>query len=430
MIGAERFEKFSLRFPGVAKVFQEHWQSPLQEYASTLYTSKTASIEPELKRALKDEWNLLGCSETEIDSLLVQLEGNPVLQTAHHVTPTNGPTFFAYDLISQAGLPKNHTYLVAANSGIAFSNPAWTGALSYDKIPLDELLVKDSDLYKKTLKASQNRKNDGTSDSRVSLIPARERDGLVYGSTVGLHHQNISSQFSDRLKEIVSPMEEGTPYTVWACRTCSLIQAKIINRNPILVFDINRVIARYLITILSETESHPVLDLLFSEDLSNKINRVFSFPHLFMGRYNGKKSTKVEGLVWQNGETKGQKSDTKKYDRKGLIMALTNEDLCPGVFLQFFVLRFLNGVRCLGSFFQEEYLEEFRKNWLELDESWISGLDLEREVTPALTTGRLIKEGEAVWPFDLYWADKTVGMESYLEKPMQLFWEPIVSHFT
>lgn len=424
MVASNRLDQVAAKYPEVGATFKQFWQTPLKEYAATLYQASRGSIDSNLKAALIEEWQLCGLDYTSARKLADGLDQRPVLQTSHHVTPTYGPTFLAIDLISLAGLDHSEIYPVAASSGVAFSNPAWSGAINFGSIPLAELFQTEAPEYQKALKSAADRSNDGKTENRISLISSKQRDQLVFGAQVSTRQREIYDQFSTRLQSLLPPPGLHQAYSTWSCLACANIQQRVFERNRIIIFDANRVISNYLIRVLSQKTSHPLLELLFSADATQAVNRTFQSPPMFLRNYPGKKSIKVEGLLWQNQGTLGEKSGFQEYDREGLRGALQQQLLCPGVFLQFLVLRFLNGIKCLGSFYQTEYLADFRNRWLSLDLNW--NLDLKPETGNSLTTGRLLTNDQEIWPLDLAWKGETLDLEMLSRQPMSVFWTPIV----
>jgi hypothetical protein len=424
MVNLDYVYRLKQSHPILAGFFEKYWETPLGEYSKGLYFKQITPFEKELEEAFVEEWQELGYELDSAEKFLKDLKSQPVLQTSHHVTPTNGPTFLAFDLISLTGLPKDAIYFVAANSGVAFSNAAWSGALSYERICLTELLDNEKPLFKRTLKALQDRKQDGTFDRRISLIPSKQRDQLVFGTTIQLRQVEIYDQFSERLKSLIPNPGEQQPYSTWACLVCSKLQETIFNRKNIVYFDINRVISRYLVKILLNNPHHPVVNLLFDKGTSDAFNKAFDHPNVFLSSYHSKKSTKIETLSWENSSTIGLKSGDQKYDKESLAKALLANKICPGIILQFFVLRFINNIKCLGSFNQVEYLEEHRKKWQALNLPWEVNLSPDEGI--ALTTGRMVKEGKALWPLDMVWKQQRIRLEELRGLPMSEFWSPIV----
>lgn len=423
MVKSELIQALNASYPVLAGFFDQYWETPLNKYSESLYHNKAITFETELEEAFVEEWLEQGFSSDSAYAFLDNLKNRPVLQTSHHVTPTNGPTFLAYDLVSLAGLSKDDVYFVAANSGVAFSNAAWSGAVNYGDIPTEELLDSKKPLYHKTLKASKDREQDGTSDRRISLIPSKQRDQLVFGTDLTSHQTEIYQQFSSALKSQIGLPEVSRSYSSWACRVCSSIQQKVFDRSNIVYFDINRVISNYLIKILTSKDDHPLVSLLFDNGITTVFNKLFDHPNLFLGSYKSKKSIKIETLSWANSGTIGSKSGEQTYGRESLARTLRDKKICPGILLQFLVLRFMNGVKCLGSFNQIGYLEEYRNKWESLSLPW--DLKLEEDEGISLTTGRLTRDGKARWPLDLVWNQERIDVAEYGELPMSEFWMPI-----
>ncbi len=428
MLSLERLTALEKTHPNLSAVFNKHWDTKLSDYSPLLFKKAPKQMEPELENSFRKEWILYGKSKRQIDRLINQLGEIPVVQTCHHVTPTNGPTFLANDLISLAGIKEGDTYLVGASSGVAFSNTAWSGALSFGEIPLDLILEPDSKAYNQAAKAANDRKKDGTTENRVSLIPAKQRDALVFGTKITDYQLNLQNQFSGLLKGDYLPFVENGFYSVWASNFCSTVQSKLFPERDIFYFDINRVLSEYLVSILQSTLDHPILDSLFSNEMNQRIIDEFSDPVFFQGSYSGKKSQKVEGFQWRPNLLKGGRFGEVATDRERLIEMLSGHELCPGVFLQFLILHFINGLRCLGSFNQIEYLEDFRLKWKQFGSSWDFHLD--QDCRSSLSTGRLIDKKGEIWPFDLALKGETLDLNDYLTKPMSHFWEPIASQLT
>ena len=430
MLDQLTLEQSLLSRPHLATVFSTHWETPLREYASLLYDKAPSVIERDLVDSFREEWESVGYPTTLVERSVDQLTYHPVLQTAHHITPTNGPTFFALDVISLAGLAPESVYLVGANSGVAFSNTAWTGALSYRSLCLEDLLRPDTAMFYQARRSARERGEHGRTENRITLIPSRQRDQLVFGSTIGRFQLESCPQFSSRLSDLISEMRRGEPYSYWAARTCAAIERRVLRRENVLIFDINRVIARYLVKVLSGGEDHPVCELLFPKSKGGDLLGNFeSAPH-FLGSYQGKKSYKVNHLYWCEGRVFDSRKGDYSLSKTGLIEKIRDDLFCPGIFLLFFVVRFLNGIKCLGSFHQIEYLERFRKTWMELVDTVDFGLDLEPDYQNALTTGRLLRDGEELYPLDLAINGESISLADYADKKMSFFWRPLLKQLT
>ena len=89
-----------------------------------------------------------------------------------------------------------------------------------------------------------------------------------------------------------------------------------------------------------------------------------------------------------------------KLTQENLINEIKSGALCPGLFLGFTALSFLNGFVCFGSFEQVEYLAVFKQKWLKLD--LLDNKNVEMSNTSAFTSGRCVDEsGEGIHPLDL-----------------------------
>ena len=103
MLNQDQSDRIKQTHPILHRVFETHWNTTLQVFAKSLFRLSSQKIEKELLDALKDEWIEMHIHPDVIRKALLQLTQCPVLQTGHHITPTNGPTFLALDLISLSG---------------------------------------------------------------------------------------------------------------------------------------------------------------------------------------------------------------------------------------------------------------------------------------------------------------------------------------
>ena len=428
MAESESLSDLSRNHPELAEIFDAAWQTPLKIYAERLYRKEPREIEPELIAAFSQEWAVMGYEPTLMQRALRQLQETPVLQTSHHITPTHGPTFLALDLICLSGLQPSRPYLIVANSGVAFSNSAWSGALSYGSLPLEHLCRPESSAYRQALKAGRERSAHGDTDHRISLIPSRQRDQLLFGTRLTEFQTDLTHQFSDGLQKLLPKMAVNQPFSQWSALAATRIQNRVFSDRQFLIFDLNRVIARYLVNILAHQPDHPCGILLSNTKKSLEIRSAFDEPAMFLGSYLGKKSAKVDPLFWRGQGLESRKTGYREISRQDLIRQLEDDILCPGLFLLFFVLRFLNGIRCLGSFSQIKYLERFRQGWETMQGDW--NLDLEPDFHNSLTTGRLYQNGCAAWPLDLALKQQPLSVEHFSDVEMGYFWKPIVTQLT
>ena len=411
--------------PRLAHCFAKHWQTPLQDYAKLLYGPRENRIENLFLFALREELEESGYDPQEIEDALAYLEETPVLQCSHHVTPTFGPTFLTLDLISLSGIPEGKPYLIAANSGVPFSNSAWSGALSYQDLPLEELVEVQSPLFKKAEAAKRERAEHGESELRLSLIPAKLRDQLVFGEKIPTPLLESFSHLQPELKRLLAKPEEGVAYSSFANQCARRIEEKLFSRK-VIIFDFNRLIARYLVKLFEQEPDHPIILLLSDPEILEKMNKGSEHPLTFLASYSGKKSKKLEKLLWTGNALQGQKFGNQSVQFKEVIQGLKEQRLCPGILLSFLVTRFCQGIRCLGSFNQIDYLEKIR---LDLDQLGLDWLDLSH-FGPSLTTGRLSSQQETWMPLDMALKGEGIELTKFQKIPMGTFWEHYYYQFS
>ncbi|MDH5559302.1 MAG: hypothetical protein OEY59_00435 [Deltaproteobacteria bacterium] len=428
MLNKTQLEKLRESHPALTNIFLKHQHTPLREYSKQLFLKSPGIIEDILLESFRYEWEQTGYSVSLTEKACSQLMAAPVLQTAHHVTPTHGPTFTTIDLTCLSGLLENQIYLVAANSGVAFSNTAWSGALSYGDIPLEQLLERNSRLYNQSLRSQKERSLHGDQESRISLIPSKSRDQLVYGTRIETSLTDTYRDFTPDLRKIILPPMENQLYSRWASRACAHLQEHVFLKNPFLIFDINQVVRRYLIAILKGNRDHPIKSLLFSSITQKRFSGLFRQNSLFLSGYQGKKSQKIENLFLIDGKLQGKKSGLIAFDKDYIIDKLLSQEYSPGLILVFFIIRFLNPIRCLGSFNQIEYLESHRKSWMEVRADF--DLNLKADGAESLTTGRLFLDQRPIWPLDLALKGENIDAGAFLDMEMGNFWGYTLNQLT
>ena len=87
-----------------------------------------------------------------------------------------------------------------------------------------------------------------------------------------------------------------------------------------------------------------------------------------------------------------------------------------------FILAFCYGIRCLGSFYQVEYLHHYEKCLKNIFErSEIFSYDWSK----SFTSGRLKEQGRLVYPLDYILEQKNLNLKDYQEKKMSFLWEEL-----
>ncbi len=387
--------------PELARLLKEHGTKALQDYSAGLFDYRPrVPIEPILYQAFRAEMQRLNRSPSEISQVLQDLENRRVLQTSPHLTATEGPTFFGTHWMATRGLPQNAFYVVASFSGVPFSNNAWSGCLNYSEaLSLDQLVDSQCPQYSEILKAEQDRSRD-TLERRLSLIPSAMRDGLVYRSVIHNRLQQLALHFTPRLQTILPEIEIGASYASWALRFCeALTRALLPNRN-IIYLDLNEVMATYLQTALGQSD-HPISRLFFDEQLRDQALTIFGKEIAwFSCPYVSKKKEKLDRVQIVDGKLQSRRFK-KELTAEIILDGLQHHRWCPGVFLSFTVLSFLNGFRCFGSFEQVEYLARYRQQWKQLH--LFESDQIDYAATDGLTTGRFYdSKGIPIFPLDLF----------------------------
>ena len=83
--------------PELARILSGVWNISLTEYSGSLWktTYEAPSLEAELRQAVATAYCRIGFTEEQAQSYCSELERTRVLQTATHLTASEGPTFLA-----------------------------------------------------------------------------------------------------------------------------------------------------------------------------------------------------------------------------------------------------------------------------------------------------------------------------------------------
>ena len=212
------------------------------------------------------------------------------------------------------------------------------------------------------------------------------------------------THFSEPILGISPKAKTGDDFTKWASQFCTNQLGKIFPSKSIIYFDLNEVISNYLALVIANS-NHPINRLFFDNAVRNSVFAVFaSDTPLFTVDVNYKNKMRQESVVL-NGDELHSQNYMLKLTQENLINEIKSGALCPGLFLGFTALSFLNGFICFGSFEQVEYLAGFKQKWLKLD--LLENEIVQKSNTSAFTSGRCLDEsGEGIHPLDLL-----LGME-------------------
>ncbi len=387
--------------PELARILSGAWNISLTEYSGSLWktTSEAPSLEAEMRQAFATEFCRIGFTEGQAQSYCAELERTRVLQTATHLTASEGPTFLALHHLALLGMPKGETYFVGSYSGVPFANAAWSGCLNFsNRIDLESVISVHAPGFADLKRADKDRVRD-SSDRRISLIPGKMRDVRVFQSRIPKKMAELMTHFSEPILGISPKAKTGDDFTKWASQFCSNQLGKIFPSKSIMYFDLNKVISNYLALVISNS-NHPIYRLFFDHAVRDSVFAVFpSDTPLFTVDVNYKNKIRQESVVLNVDELHSQNYKLK-LTQENLINEIKSGALCPGLFLGFTALSFLNGFVCFGSFEQVEYLAVFKQKWLKLD--LLDNKNVEMSNTSAFTSGRCLDEsGEGIHPLDL-----------------------------
>lgn len=375
----------------LANVIASKGSFGIADYSKYLWEySADITLEPELIQAFKIEFSRLGIDVSIWDEIIQSINKHRTLQTAPHTGLLDSTSVPAFTLHSIAlnNIPNDAYYVVGTFSGIPFGNDSYPGVLSWNiEKDFDQVIAKDS-IYCSTFKKRQaDRLRDVPSEkyNRLSLYENTMRDDLVYKSIIPETFKKIYPSLTGSVKEYLQYKDGDTDFTRVMLNSCQEFSQIIFNNKKIIYIDINEVISNYLTIVLKNPE-HFIYKMFFDMDTHKKIMDVWSHDaHFFydlVDSQNGKKQVHayVDEFILKN------KINEEHITPEILIDKLANSRLCPGVFLGFTILSFLNGFQCFGSFKQVSYLTDYKNTWMG------SGLlphDISNVRTDSLTTGAL-----------------------------------------
>ena len=387
--------------PELARILSGVWNISLTEYSGSLWETTAAPppLEVELRQAFATEFCRIGFTEEQAQKYSAELERTRVLQTATHLTASEGPTFLALHHLALLGMPQGETYFVGSYSGVPFANAAWSGCLNFsNRIDLESVISVHAPGFAELKRADNDRVRD-SSERRISLIPGKMRDVRVFQSRIPEKMADLMAHFSEPILEISPKAKTGDDFTKWASQFCTNQLGKIFPSKSIIYFDLNEVIRNYLVLVIANS-NHPINRLFFDHAVRDSVFAVFpSDTPLFTVDVNYKNKMRQESVVLNGDELQSQNYKLK-LTQENLINEIKSGALCPGLFLGFTALSFINGFICFGSFEQVEYLAGFKQKWIKLD--LLDNEIVDMSNTSSFTSGRCVDEsGEGIHPLDL-----------------------------
>ena len=411
--------------PQLSKVIEKWGNESLERYGQLWWQGpkRPPPLEPELIQAFKETWQQMGWADVLVKQLLEELEQKRLLQTAMHLTPTEGPTFLASHQLATLRQPQTSNYLVGAYSGVPFSNAAWSGAINYGtKTSLEQILHTSNPLFRQAQAAVVDRIRDGD-HPRLSLIPSKWRDGLVDRSAIP---DRLNELFSDLLPGVrESSLRSIVPkksYDNWALFFSEQLTRSVLNNHRIYFFNLNEVIRKYLIIVLKD-DSHWLTQIFLDPWKIKSLEKELA-NNWFVAEVEKQGKKKVEQIHLQN-RCFESKTISISADPESIISALNEHRFCPGLTLCFWILAFYNGIRCLGGFEQIEYLAELDSRLNQLE--FLDLINYSSDQTALLTTGRCIDQDYEVYPIDVFLGNSKIPLP---EGTLLSWLQPIISRLT
>jgi hypothetical protein len=384
----------------LAEVLHRHGERPLAEYASTLWgrLCPDVQIEPQLVRVLDAHLHRLGFDDGQRAGKLASLARTRTIQTATHLTASEGPSFHAIHRLASAAIPAGETYFIGAYSGVPFGNSAWPGCLNFsDHLPLDQIIAPPERVLRDLRRAHADRSRDGGS-GRLSLVPARWRDARVGGTLIPTKLERLWPYVTEPIRRLAPTPVAGYSFPDWMNLFAIRTLQTLLPGQDVVYLDLNAVVRDYLLLVMDEP-AHPLHRIHFDPAVRRQAERLFADATWWTASVVRNGRPRMEVLRMKGGALVGDSSAVPS-DPAAMRQALERGELMPGKFPLFTALAAVNGLTCFGSFEQIEYLARFHARWSEL------GVFSDRLPPVAdvsrLTSGRCFDvTGRATHPLDL-----------------------------
>ncbi len=375
----------------LANVIKNSGDLTIAQYSKYLWSYSTdIPFEPELIEAFKKEFKRVGVNENIWNEVIDSIKKHRTIQTGPHtglLDSTSVPSL-TLNSIALKSIPIDTYYIVGTFSGIPFGNDSYPAVL-YWNINRDfkDVINEESIYYNIFKKRQQDRLRDVKDEkyNRLSLYENTQRDELVYRSQIPESFKKIYPYLTSPAKDYLKYKDGDTDFTKLMVNSTNEFSKKLFNNQKIIYIDINEVVSNYLCLVL-KNKDHFIYKMFFDEKFHKQIMDVWkNDAHFFydvVDSQNGKKQVKayIDELILKN------TVDEEYITPEKLIEKLNNTQFCPGVFMGFTILSFLNGFQCFGSFKQTTYLTDYKNTWLK---SNLLPIDITNVRTNSLTTGAL-----------------------------------------
>ncbi len=378
----------------LANVIKNSGDLTIAQYSKYLWSYNTdIPFEPELIKAFKTEFKRVGVNENIWDEIINSMQKYRTIQTASHtglLDSTSVPSLTLHS-IALKSIPLDVYYIVGTFSGIPFGNDSYPAVLSCNINRDFKDVIDENSIYYPIFKKRQLDRIRDVKDekyNRLSLYENNQRDELVYRSKIPESFKKIYPYLTGPVKDYLKYKDGDTDFTKLMVNSTNEFSKKLFNNEKIIYIDINEVVSNYLCLVLNNKD-HFIYKMFFEEIFHKQIMDVWrEYAHFFydvIDSQNGKKQVKayIDELILKNTISEERVTPEK------LIEKLKNTQFCPGVFMGFTVLSFLNGFQCFGSFKQTTYLTDYKNTWVK---SNLLPIDITNVRTNSLTTGELPNE--------------------------------------
>lgn len=337
----------------LAATMNLNYRLSARKYMAKLYDySPIRSLDLTLEKTLHTHLRELGYSQNDLRSVSEFLTRKGCIQTAPHLGVTQSKRMLCITWLTSLTISKNDPIVIGYYSGVPFSNSSRPG-----------------------------RFNDGVEENQ--LIPSRYQNQLACRHEITT---KLVSTIQDKAP-LVYKMHKpklGEDFTSWTLLLTRKLDQSIFPGRNLIYFDINAVTAGYLKAIVSDTD-HIIWQILFSPEKRECFCKSFLDTNIwFYAAYNSVKGESQESVYLNMDGLWGKHIGLVDSPEK-LVDLLEEKKLVPATLLVFLVWSFLNHIKTFGSFFQIEYLSNFKDLWT------MSGLlddyQIDKVPTVNLTTG-------------------------------------------
>jgi hypothetical protein len=368
----------------------------LNEYMQQLFSYiPVGPMEQELCLAFTNEFSRLGISQETSTRSIEFLEKTRSIQTGPHTTLSNGPAFFGANWLTTLGLSSNSPCIIGTISGMPFNNDAKPGSLNYgNNSQIHDFIDMSYPNIKELIKAEAQRKLN-TLEQRISLVPESLKHVSVYGSNIPDKTISIVPYFTTQINKFLPKHKLQLNFATLSLAFSANIESMIFNRQIIFV-DLCAITSDYL-QLIFQNENHIITRLCFDGDYLDNLESLLGKLPLFS---QSGLSKKPFSQYFRKDSFISNNSERIKWDSLTISNQLNAGNLCPGLFLIFLSIAFINHFQCFGGFNQVEYLNKFSCALSMMD--LFQQCDIKSVPTNALVTGRMTdKTGSDVHPLDV-----------------------------